>query len=1328
MSWLWIGAIVALLVAAVAVVIVVLLRRARRPKPRSDGRVDVRAEVRSSLDSAWRGLVAKMPGPLEREKLARVLVLGDSGSGKTSLIAAAGLRSPLGSTPKANAPVRVDLVGSALYIEVAGKVLETHEEEDDEQDAFVELCRGLRAANPSRPADVIVLAVACDALQAGGPAGAEEIKKLATSVRLRFAQIEQELSVLPPVYVVVTGSDSVHGFLAFVQALPESLRHSILGWSSPHGPLATSVTDWTGEAMRSIKDDIAEAQEQRFLSDAPIKYPESYYMFGSELATIERPLTSYIDEIFFPAPGGEPFVLRGIYFTGALTEAPPPPPPAQAGAPEPPPPDRPVAFARELFEKKILPEIGLVRPSARAKASRKRAILALQIAAACAMVIGSILLWIESARLDRHTASLRPLLDGVATSLLEAKSPEADPTGAQTGHSIAFFKGLNGVGTDRLRSVLLPLSWPSAVDDRVESAVAAAYQRVVLDAYASQLPPRVIPLELDTPSRFGPVGGDTALEKTPEFLRFEAWLRDLTIFETNVARYDRLIPGIEPETPEADARVQDVAGIAAYLWGYKIEPGHHAKYYRYAISRPAWRTALLIEPHRTPVQERAERLFTALSDRQLDLHHEGMLRFDVDAIKQGLAELDAGGADMTPEKLWVLRDAIGRVEARLSAPALGWITAEGPPASAALERLLEQVRNSRLLGPDLELKLRGLGVSRLLLLKGDLLSAEAPLCGPILKRTDGIVQPQLSPCILALKGPLDALRGQGFMTITANGTLQNDGDDGRLVWDVEVLKEAAAIPKQLEGFLQEGGLKGADPRIVEPLKGVAARAVRTNVVGRVVKAARREASLPDTRAEVTNFTQASVPLRDVLSAFGRLHLDDSRDRLRSLVRAQGARVLGQAYGELSRAGLYAIEGGTFAWWDGEGTPIYRAFGVDDLGQLTEYAAAQRSRAESYAKELAEPAMAALESPEVGADDKSTPQITSWRRVVTPLKDYEAKKAGNTVSGLERLLLTELPNVTLDNCLSELEKGSHRRERDYFADRRGDIREKLHARCLQLSADDIRLRYSSVRRSFNRDIAGRFPFAKLKGAGTTAVDDAPVDAVRRILASATDVRKRYRSALLGRGDPSATAVVRFLDKMEAVRVFLAPVLAQGESNVDGSYDTRVEFRVNQAREVGGHQIAEWALRVSDERLTLGGPKSTVRWRLEDPVKFNLRWAKNSPDIPTPKQDEEERWSVGGRETRTEEQGLWALLRLISRHQVVLREEEGGDAGGHTLMFSVRTIPDPEGGFLDRVGGDSAIVRVYIRLFLVGTEKDKLLKYPDFPTTAPALSGSEEGDKG
>jgi type VI secretion system protein ImpL len=97
----------------------------------------------------------------------------------------------------------------------------------------------------------------------------------------------------------------------------------------------------------------------------------------------------------------------------------------------------------------------------------------------------------------------------------------------------------------------------------------------------------------------------------------------------------------------------------------------------------------------------------------------------------------------------------------------------------------------------------------------------------------------------------------------------------------------------------------------------------------------------------------------------------------------------------------------------------------------------------------------------------------------------------------------------------------------------------------------------------------------------------------------------------------------------------------------------------------------------------------------------------------------RVSVSGRTVTFEERGLWALLRLIASHQTTVRDPETRTEGGTLLLFNVRTVPDPQGGFIDRVGTEVGSARVFIRLTLSGTTKDKstVLRYPDFPTRAP-----------
>jgi type VI secretion system protein ImpL len=253
--------------------------------------------------------------------------------------------------------------------------------------------------------------------------------------------------------------------------------------------------------------------------------------------------------------------------------------------------------------------------------------------------------------------------------------------------------------------------------------------------------------------------------------------------------------------------------------------------------------------------------------------------------------------------------------------------------------------------------------------------------------------------------------------------------------------------------------------------------------------------------------------------------------------------------------------------------------------------------------------------------------------------------------------------------------------------------------------------------FERDLAGRFPFHKLEAG--TKLEDASPEATFRFLQEAADFTRRYRGVLADRKDPSARDVVRFLDRLEKVRVFLAPLWSQADAATDGFYEVKVDFRANQAREVGGNQIAAWSMKIAEERLSLGGPKSVSRWRLGEPVRLSMRWAKNGPDVPT--EGANPNMTVKEREVTFEDRGSWALLRTIAGHQVSnLDAAEGADVSGHVLLFVVRTIPDPSGGFVDRVGADAGVVRVFVRLGLTAGEKDKAFKYPYFPEIAPALN--------
>ncbi len=1342
-----VAGLIALAVVGVGIYAFVLAQKKKAQKAAAlvqrDGSPDPIAEIRAAFEKARAALVKKVPDKTAREEMPRYLVLGEPSSGKTSLLGGSGLSVQLieGGDPAPGDASAVNLwmLGKALLVDAAGRLLFGEGGTAAPDPPYRALLAELKRLHPDRPVDGILLTVPCNEVMPTARSTPAERKRKATILRSAVALAQQTLGMNVPVYVIVTQTDRLSGFRSLGLEVSATGRDDILGWSSPHPAFTEGSESWVEDALGSVHDSLLRHQARRFANAPVVRSPDDFFLFPSEIESLADGLRTYVDPVFLEGAGQETLTLRGIYFCGA---ADPPGGPPQLMAPGAVPaallpPSGPTAaaspgkilFTRDLFEHKVFAERNLGRPAAAALRKRQRINLALQLVAG--VLAGAFLaaLWIDASRLERRTTAVMPFLRDVQSNVLQAKS-EAPGTEASFDtrklRAKALIEKLETIEeSGRLRSPLNPASWWSRLDGRVDNAFVQGFEQVLVDTFRAGLNEeathllRPLPAQ-PPPDAFFPL----SVEKSQEYIQLETWLRELTAFEAHVARHDGLL-GELPKDVTPDGRAQSVADLSDYLLGYKTSPTIAVEYYRNALARGARRQPFDLAPRRDPAREKATALFKGLQDRVLEAYSDAVVRGDVEQLVKSLKDLETKGAEYTAQDLWTLRDAIARVEAHLGAPTLAWVSAESLPPNEGIAGLLKSVKGSRLLGADVEAALRGQVDARLLDLKTYVASAGAPISGPLLERKGGVLLMRLSPFILALKPPIDALRQQTFMTAEEDKVLTPDLDRSRVDWDAEILKEAARFPKDYETFLQGGVLKTIDARVRNTISDLTVRQVKANTLGAVARAARPATPLPGNsnrqfetvRGDAANLGQAAAPIRDMISSFVRLRMDDARDRLRELLRGQGSEVLGRAAGVLRAENLYGLKKGGFTWWDGKSTPAFEAFSVPDAGRLSEYAAAQRTRAASLHKELAEPVLSAMESPEVAGDSGDDPNVTLWQNVSWPLKDYENKKAGNGVSTLETFMLSDLPLITAKNCIAELDKrAATDGSGGFFTGKQKYITEELRERCRVLSNEDMRDRYAAIRRTFNRELSGKFPFVKIEPG--LRVEDARPETVRRFLQDAADFRTDFGYVLGKDTKASAGEVGRFLEKIEAVRAFMMPMWAQVESAEDGIYDVKVEFRVNPGLEVGGNRIAEWAVRFADERLLRDGPKSEASWRVNDPVRLDLRWAKSSLDVPLPTQGPNV--FVNDRTVTFEERGPWALLRLIAFHQTSARDASAKTEGGsHVLGFVVQSSPDSTGGFIERVGSDANTVRIYIRLALTGVEKDRLLRYPEFPAIAPNL---------
>jgi type VI secretion system protein ImpL len=1332
-------AIAALAAVAAGAYALVLARKKKAEKAleaaKKDGSIDPSAEVRLAIDKGRAALLKKVPDKGTRTELPTFLFLGEPSSGKTSLLAGSGLSMQLvdGKDPLPGdaSAVNVWLLDQAIVVDAAGRLLFQEGGAAAPDAAYKTLLAELKKLDPSRPIDGILLAAPSGELSPNPRSTPAEQKRKSAILRSALTQAQQTLGMNVPIYVVVTQCDKVRGFSRLSKEVPPASRDDILGWSSPYPPFAPEADDWIDEATSTVRDELLRQQSRRFANSPAVNSPDDYFLFPSELIALGKGLHSYLDPIFLDGTAQDHLTVRGLYFCGADMPPAGSALPQQAGMPALPPPlpaapaEIKTLFFKNLFKFKVFAERNLGKPTELALKRRNRTNLILQIVAACIGGMFVAALWIDSGRVQRRTAALMPTLNEIRSYTPQAKAQvDESVVDFDTRRQIAraVLAKIEPLEAGRLRSVLNPGSWWSRLDSRTDDAFHRAFERYLVDAFRAgldaQLSAIVQPLPQHGDEPFPPL----SLDKSPEFIRFDTWLKQLTSFERAVVRHDSLI-GELPSDATPDARAQNVAELSDYLLGYKTSPTIPVEYYRNALARGALRQPFTIQSDQQKLaREKAMILFAELEARVLELYVDQPVRDDVAELVNRLGDLEKKGADYTADDLWKLRDVITRVEDHLATPTLSWVASDSLPPNESAGMLLKNVQLSTLLGRDVEEAMRGQISEKLKGLKEYVTTARTPLSDFILERKNGIPTMKLSPFIVALKAPIDALRQQAFMTAAEPQTVTPELERSRVDWDADILKDAARLPKAYETFVQTGTIKGLDKRIQDTIADLTVRQLQVTTLGGVARAARTATPIPTgggrqfeiVRSDSANLTQAAGPLKEMIGAFVRLRMEEPRDRLRALLRGQGSTLLSRAGDVLRAENLYGVKKGGFTWWDGETTPAFEAFSVPDAGRLSEYAAAQRTRAATLHKELAESVLATMESPEVGADG-SDPGVGLWESVGWPLKDFDNKKAGNGVSTLETFMLSDLPLITGQNCFAELDKRAPPdREGGFFAAQQAHITNQLRERCRMLASDNMRGRYASLRRTFNRELAGKFPFVKVEPG--LRVEDARPETVRAFLKAAADFRTDFGYFLRKDSRASASEVDRFLEKIDGVRAFMMPMWAQTDSADDGIYDVKVEFRVNPQMEVGGNRIAEWATRFGEERLFRDGPKVEASWRVSDPVRTDLRWAKSSLDMPLPTQGSNV--VVNDRSVTFEERGPWSLLRMIAFHQTST-ESNKADGASHVLEYVVQSTPDPSGGFVERVGSDTNTVRVYIRVTITGVEKDKPLRYPEFPTTAPNL---------
>ncbi len=591
----------------------------------------------------------------------------------------------------------------------------------------------------------------------------------------------------------------------------------------------------------------------------------------------------------------------------------------------------------------------------------------------------------------------------------------------------------------------------------------------------------------------------------------------------------------------------------------------------------------------------------------------------------------------------------------------------------------------------------------------------------------------LSSGLGELRKALEGLSRESFMGATPGGAgLQRQLFLRRqLVWDSDTLRQALALCADYERFAGERGAysKNLDDTVRES----ALTRLRANVAALVARSQRYEpaaqtpgepARRASLAAEVHGLEQAQEPLSQLLDATSRLQIDVG---LRPALSNQSAYLLGAINREFQSGQFYSMAHADFSWWDGQGPVSLPAFDADNPDALAAYLASERKRISYLARDLALPVFTFMTAHGIPAEQIRADSRVDWDEILTELDRYDNKQPGGSIATLEEFIRVQMDRTSPEDCnaLASADGVSL----DFFIRTRNNLRRLLRRRCVALAQnradsdylhdeeDNLRAldNYRDIAAEFNRTLAGRFPFADAPGG--VPLTEAEPDDVLNFFALFDKKKAAAREALarnrqLGSvGDEAA----QFLDRMEAVRGFFAQYL---EKKQGPFVDFQLQFRSNREMETAGaRQIIDWTLDVGRRKYGYRDQEMSGRWVLGEPVRLTLRWANNSPVVPSVSPDTA---TLRARErvATFDFKSRWSLLAMMEHQATVAGDfQYGVDTLPYTLKFVVPTRPD--GDLSDRQPEElrGADAQVFMSLSLVKPGSKEPLVLPAFPAWAP-----------
>ena len=272
---------------------------------------------RTALDTLRHSNLKKLGNPLY--VLPWYLVIGESGSGKSTSLNSARLASPirdLGRIQGISATKQCEwwFFEQAVVIDSAGRyAMPINEGQDkDEWQKFLSLLIRYRR---KEPLNGLIVTVAADRLLEAGEA---QLEMDGCAIRQRIDELMRALGVRVPVYFLATKCDLIQGVNRFCEHLPAQSLDQPMGIINQD--LAPDVDAFVERALHSIGERLRNLRLQLLHQPKARGGDPELLLFPEEFEKLAKGLFTFMSHAFRANPYQETPLLRGIFFSSGRQE------------------------------------------------------------------------------------------------------------------------------------------------------------------------------------------------------------------------------------------------------------------------------------------------------------------------------------------------------------------------------------------------------------------------------------------------------------------------------------------------------------------------------------------------------------------------------------------------------------------------------------------------------------------------------------------------------------------------------------------------------------------------------------------------------------------------------------------------------------------------------------------------------------------------------------------------------------------------------------------------------------------------------------------------